>query len=147
MAPVLLAISCAGRSPQPLAALEPEPLEVDRSLRVRLLFGPEADLDLHVTDPKSETVYFGNSPSRGGGVLSGDVRCDAPAPRIEVVTFVKPETGRYRVGVDFAGSCKKVRDAVPFQIEVLGPHGRQQIDGTVERGRFEHIALEFELED
>ena len=88
------------------------------ALRVRLVFGAGADLDLYVTDPLQETVYFANSPSRAGGRLDHDRRCDDPAPRIETVTFPDPHAGVYRVGVDFPESCDRSRDPVAFAVVV-----------------------------
>ena len=77
-------------------------------LRVELVFGAGADLDLYVTDPAQETVYFANTPLAGsGGRLEADLRCDAAAtPRIETVVFASAPPGRYRVGVDRAGTCE-----------------------------------------
>ena len=46
-------------------------------LLLRLAFGAEADLDLYVTDPQLETLYYANTPVRSGGELLEDQRCDA----------------------------------------------------------------------
>src|SRR5262245_1845234 len=82
---VLAAVSCATPAPPAPPALElPAPAG---GLRVERHFGAEADLDLYVTDPLQETVYFANSPTRRGGRLEQDLRCDAATPRSEVVVF------------------------------------------------------------
>ena len=78
------------------------------ALRVELAFGQDADLDLYVTDPLQETVYFANTPSQQGGVLLDDRRCDSPPPRIETVVFEHPPPGRYRVGVDYPRRCRLI---------------------------------------
>jgi len=100
-----------------LVASAPAPL-APGALRVRLAFGAGADLDLYVTDPLQETVYFANNPSRAGGRLERDLRCDDSAPRIETVTFPDPHPGVYRVGVDFPESCERSRDPVAFAVVV-----------------------------
>lgn len=99
-----------------LAASE-APLDAG-ALRVRLIFGGAADLDLYVSDPLAETVYYANTPSASGGALTADRRCGDPAPRVEQVEFVAPPAGRYRVGVDFPERCGRGRDPVVYVLEV-----------------------------
>jgi hypothetical protein len=114
-------------------------------LRVRLAFGAGADLDLFVSDPWAEAVYFANSPSASGGALEEDRRCEHPAPRFEIVRFEQPPPGRYRVGVDYAEACGKARPA-PFVVELSYGAHRELRRGTLEPGRFEVIVMEFDLE-
>lgn len=144
-----IGLGCFARRPKPLVELVPAtvqaPSDGTDALRVRLRFGAEADLDLHVTDPKQETVYFGNNPSLGGGVLERDLRCDDPTPRTEVVTFAEPSPGRYRVGVDFIAKCRRVRGRVPYEVEVMRGEMRRSVEGEIAFGRFQHIVLEFDL--
>jgi hypothetical protein len=141
----LIVLGCIARAPEPLPGLEPGVAPEGDALVVRLHFGPEADLDLHVTDPDQETVYFGNNPSLGGGVLEADLRCDAPAPRTEVVHFAAPKPGRYRVGVDFITPCRRVRDPVPFEIEVTRGEVLEHLQGEARPNHFDPNALEFDL--
>ncbi len=138
-----IVVACA--SAEPLPAIPAAEGRAPGSLRVRLAFGEEADLDLFVTDPRLETVYFGNTPSLGGGVLAKDQRCEDPGPRVERVTFADPAPGRYRVGVEFAKSCGRVRGAVPFTLEVETDGRRREESGEVEPNAFLPIVLEFEL--
>ena len=129
------------------------PPEDPAALRILLSFGEEADLDLYITDPLQETVYFANSPSGSGGRLFEDLRCGAPAPRVEAVHFSNPLSGRYRIGVDFPESCGKQTRSVEesaFVIQVDCPHGVAedpflQRRGWLQRGRFEVIVVEFDL--
>ncbi|MBM4383027.1 MAG: hypothetical protein FJ091_06610 [Deltaproteobacteria bacterium] len=65
------------------AALAEAPLPSGGALRIRLAFGAQADLDLYVTDPLAETIYFANERAAAGGRLVADVRCDSKTPRIE----------------------------------------------------------------
>ena len=115
-------------------------------VRVRLVFGDSADLDLYVTDPRQETVYFANSPSRGGGRLDHDVRCDEPAPRIETVAFDAALPGRYRVGVDFPPvTCDGAKNAVAFVV-VFESHGqRREMRLSIRPGEFLPIVLEADV--
>ena len=147
-AAALLAAGCSALGPEPPGpgsdafwARAPEPPA--GQLVVRLAFGASADLDLYVTGPRAETVYFANSPSKLGGRLRADLRCDAPAPRIETVVFPIAPAGLYRVGVDFPERCRPSR-AAGFSVEVRSRAGRREIRGRIERGRFQPAVLEWQ---
>lgn len=115
-------------------------------LRVRLAFGAEVDLDLYVTDPSEETVYYANTPSRSGGALVEDQRCTHPAPRIETVRFPAPlAPGRYRIGVDYPRACDEGRAPAPFAVAIDGPGGRTTHRGLARHQVFEPIVLELEI--
>jgi hypothetical protein len=126
------------------AALARDPAPAPGALRVRLAFGAGADLDLFVTDPLAETVYFANSPSRSGGRLLRDQRCDAPAPRIETIVFDSPPPGRYRVGVDHPEACDG--NAAPAAFVLILEHAgrREERRGAVAPREFLPIVLELE---
>jgi len=152
-----MALGCASTGPSPaeLAArhealaqrLAAAPVEATGdSLVVRLAFDAEADLDLYVTDSAHETVYFGNSPSGSGGELLADLRCDAPAPRVETVVFAQRRRGAVRVGVDAPERCRKGVRLVPFVVEVRAGERRVLQRGVAVPGRFEVIALEIEVD-
>lgn len=127
-----LAGGCAAPAPpSPAPAAEPG------VLRVSLVFGGDADLDLYVTDPAQETVYYGNTPSRAtGGVLEADLRCDAPAPRVERVRFEAPPSGRYRIGVDHPERCRPGRAPARFRIVVEDGSDRLEREGEIALGEF-----------
>jgi uncharacterized protein YfaP (DUF2135 family) len=114
-------------------------------VRVQLFFGPEADLDLFVTDPMHEEVYFANSPSRLGGVFEADRRCQDPAPRVETVRFSPAPAGRYRVSVDYPVRCVSPgMAAVPFRVTVEANGTRQEIEGIAHFGATEPVVVEFD---
>lgn len=116
-------------------------------LRVALVFGQGADLDLYLTDPSQETVYYANTPSQvNGGRLAADLRCDAAATRVETIVFEGAPPGRYRVGVDRAETCAGGAAVEPFLVTVEAPGGeRRELRGEVPRGRFLPRVLEFSL--
>ena len=117
----------------------------ERDLVVRLAFGAEGDVDLYVTDPLLETVYFANREARSGGGIAQDVRCDAPAPRLEEVRFADPLPGRYRVGVDHPRRCDGGRDPVAYAVSVAAPGLWYETRGAIGVSVFEVIALEFDV--
>ena len=112
---------------------------------IELIFGPEADLDLYVSDPLHETAYFANTPVRSGGEHVGDVRCDAPAPRTEVVRWSAPLPGTYRVGVDFPERCESGVETARFRVRVTGAGGVRELQGEARFGRFDPRVLEFQI--
>jgi hypothetical protein len=115
-------------------------------LRVRLVFGDGADLDLYVTDPRQETVYFANNPTRSGGSLEVDVRCGAPAPRVETVTFRPALRGRYRVGVDFPERCgERAADLVPYVVTLEHVGVRREQRGAIGLREFRPIVIEADV--
>jgi hypothetical protein len=145
-------------------AVEPELVEAERlrawlervladrprpapdALRVYLAFAGDVDLDLYVTDPTQETVYFANTPSRAGGRLDADLQCSASAEgdRVERVRFAEPPPGRYRVSVDHPRSCGARRSA-GYALAV--EHGGRLTfhTGSVGLREFQLVSLEFEL--
>ena len=136
------AAACAGGTHPPPASdasgLRPG------TLRVRLEFGAEADLDLYVTGPSLETIYFAN-PLVQAGELDADRRCGDPAPRVETVTFEQALAGPYRVGIDFPERCRPGSGPVGYRLVFEGPGVREERSGQLELGRFEARSLEIEI--
>lgn len=114
------------------------------ALRFSLAFGTAADLDLFVTGPNHESVYFANTPSAIGGALEADLGCGVTTPRIETVTFADPPSGSYRVAVDFPNRCDERNDAVPFAVLVQrgGAAILAATRGAIRPGEFLTIVLE-----
>jgi len=131
-----------GTGAEAAAALRAAPAP-EGAVVVRLAFGAAGDLDLYVTGPDAETVYFANSPSKLGGRLAADHRCDAPAPRVETVVFPDLRPGAYRVGVDFPERCEGGRGALDFALDVRSPGGRREHRGRIAPGVFEPVVLEW----
>ncbi len=116
-------------------------------VRVRLAFGEGADLDLFVSDPRQETVYFANKRSRSGGVLGRDLRCPDPAPRIESVEFEAALAGRYRVGVDYPSACPGFAGEAAYVVEISRNGDTTVLRGLIEPLTFEHIVREFDVDE
>lgn len=131
---VTLGGGCARRNrlPEPPAV----PAVGGGGLVVTLAWDAPVDLDLYVTEPGLETVYFANRKSAHGGVLERDARCaDAPAgrraagatePRLEAIRWPAPPAGQYRVAVDFIETCGDRRIVVVSYRVVVDVDGRRQ---------------------
>ena len=144
----LLALGLAGCSDEPAPLPPPSAMgehpAAAHDVRVRLEFGAAADLDLFVTDPMHEEIYFANSLSRLGGVFEADRRCDDSAPRVETVRFSPAPAGRYRVSVDFPIRCRPGIEAAPYRVVVEANGEERRVEGTAHFGSLEHIVIEFE---
>lgn len=120
------------------------------ALRVTLLWAAPVDLDLYVTDPGQETVYFANTPSRSGGRLVEDVTCKSPrttgdAAR-EVVAWPSAAAGRYRVGIDFGHRCDhNAPNEVGFRVVADHDGRREEKVGRLGFERFDAVVLEIDL--
>ncbi len=127
--------------------LRAEPSAPVATLVVRLAFSREADLDLYVTDPRLETLYYANTPTLAGGALERDRRCtdEATDPvRVEVVRFESPPGGRYRVGVDYPHRCGG-DDVVAFALSIEVSGDRNLHAGLARWLDFTTIVTEFEV--
>jgi hypothetical protein len=111
----------------------------------KLAFGEEADLDIYVTDPLLETVYFANHRSKSGGRIIGDIRCDTEGPRMEEVRFADPLPGKYRVGIDLPERCDERQTPAAYAVSVDGPGVSRRIHGVIPLQYFEVVVLEFDL--
>src|SRR5262249_11501067 len=97
-------------------------------LVVRLLWSDPVDLDLYVTTPRGETIYYANP----GGVFVRDARCadGTGATHVEEARWRMPEPGRYRIGVDFPGPCTEGIRAAPYRLAVDAGGRRLEQTGT-----------------
>jgi hypothetical protein len=134
--------ACAHRAPAPaLAPAEPARPGVTVSLR----WTAPVDLDLYVTDPVLETLYFANPRTASGGLLERDARCAGrvAGEQVERARWTRPPPGRYRVGVDFPETCsgRAVEAAYSLSVEVDGR--REEMTGRARRGEREPAVLEF----
>ncbi len=115
------------------------------AVRIRLAFDAQADLDLYVTDPWQESLYFANNSVRSGGELDVDATCVDRAPRIETASFAAPPPGRNRVSVDFMARCEIGVTSVPYVIEVWARGQHRLVRSLAEFGQFDPLVLEFDV--
>jgi len=136
----LLAACASQRSAPPLVAPPAVVLPDQPGLTFILAWDAPVDLDLYVTDPTWETVYFGNNPSRSGARLTEDVRCPdvrGDGPFQEVVRIADPAPGGYRVGVDFMERCRGENEYVSFRVAtVFQGAAAQEKSGAIQIERF-----------
>ena len=145
----LSAAGCAPRAVAPAPPVVPTELPPLPGLSVLLTWSAPVDLDLYVTDPTAETVYFANTPTRTGARLLRDTRCQevgaAPTTYAEVADVPEPRPGRYRVGVDFIDDCSKKAETATFRVVVELAGARRETTGTIRLAQFQPIVVEFDI--
>jgi len=83
------------------------------------------DLDLHVTAPSGETIFFAHKKSKCGGMLDVDRRQDAPKPVENIVWTTKAPKGNYKVSVvNFSANH---RAATSFEVGIVKDGGEMEM--------------------
>jgi hypothetical protein len=146
---VFLAAGCARHTAPPPP---PPSLSLPASssgINVLLTWDAPVDLDLYLTDPTAETVYFANNPSRTGARLLRDTRCSdlgtTKGVLLEHASVPIPRAGRYRIGVDFIDACGSTQQPASFRVTVEFAGKRREAIGTIHLQEFQPIVLEFEI--
>jgi hypothetical protein len=104
--------------------LEREGAMIDAEVRISLIWNCRDDLDLHVTCPSGEEIWYSAKKSTCGGFLDVDMNASDPYSRNPVENIVwanNAPSGEYRVVVNNYCQRSGLRE-VPFilQIAVLG---------------------------
>jgi hypothetical protein len=137
-------------SKPPRVELPPPPPVVagESGMRVTLTWDSPVDLDLYLTDPTWETLYFGNNPTRTGATLVQKASCghDDAKPAVELARVFDPAPGPYRIGIDFIDACHSDLDQVPYRIVVDVDGQRREMTGEAGLARFDVVVMEFRLE-
>ena len=143
---VMLAAACARHVLAPPPSASPD--RAAAGVTVTLRWDAPVDLDLYVTDPVLETVYYANPRSASGGVLEADARCAGrpPGTQEERVRWTKPPSGRYRVGVDFPEACGARVDEAVWAMTVDVDGRRQETTGRAHLAERRPAVLEFDVE-
>jgi len=83
--------------------------------------GP-SDVDLHVTDPGGEEVYYGHRASASGGQLDHDANaaCNGEAPTVENVYWTTAPRGTFQARIHAYDMCGAPQMPVTLSISVGG---------------------------
>lgn len=103
-------------------------------VQVTLTWQAEVDVDLYVTDPAGDTVYYGNRSVRSGGELDRDNRCgDFEWGRPENVYWPQAgaPAGTYTVQVRYYGACGAEDPTVAWTVRVIVGGTAQSFTGAL----------------
>ena len=103
-------------------------------LRINLQWETACDLDLHVTDPCGNEIYFSNTRgSCHGGIGTLDVDANAGgrthAHPQENIYWLSPAAGNYKVVVVYYAR-RVVSGTVPFSVSIIDQNGRRNFRGV-----------------
>jgi hypothetical protein len=118
------------------------------AIQITLLWLGDADIDLHVTDPFGEEIYFGHDTSASGGFLDHDtIPCGSGIPQpVENVFWPTggAPSGHYMVAVHYYSRCE-TPFTTPFEVIVrLDGQIYDRITGSInESERLEVTAFDY----
>ena len=103
-------------------------------VQVTLTWQADVDVDLYVTDPAGDTVYYGNRSVSSGGELDRDNMCgDFEWGRPENVFWPQAgaPSGTYAVKVRYYGSCASGDPDVAWTVRVIAGGAAQSFTGVL----------------
>lgn len=106
-------------------------------VQVTLIWNTLNDLDLHVTDPAGEEVYFNHPFSASGAILDVDANlgCNrnitpSPVENIFWPTGAAPR-GAFRVEVNYYEHCRGALETDSYTVRVLVDGKLEEFTGTL----------------
>ncbi|MEO8293977.1 MAG: hypothetical protein ABI613_00585 [Gemmatimonadota bacterium] len=103
-------------------------------VQVSVAWDAPTDVDLHVTDPSSEEIYFGNKTSASGGTLDLDSNAACTIDNVDNENVVWPTgtapSGTYTVDLVYWSACSQPQSNYTVTILVKG-QAPQVFSGTL----------------
>ncbi len=134
-------------------ACQANPVQIDNSAGLQLIVGlhwqESLDLDMFLTDPAGETVYFANRLAKSGVRMGQRTSCtdiaQAPGPYFETIEIPNAIPGRYRVSVDFIKDCDHTDLEADFSVTLKNHAGNElgNTKSTVKYRLLNPVAWEF----
>ena len=93
------------------------------NVQITVAWQSSSDIDLHVTDPNNEEVFYGHRNSASGAVLDRDANaaCNQSPPTVENVYWgTQPMPGQYRIRVVAYDMCGSPSTPATVSISVGG---------------------------
>lgn len=104
---------------------------------ITLSWSGAADLDLHVTDPYAETIYYFHPTSESGGSLQQDGECAGSGDHQETVSYPSgmAASGMYQISIHYFRACGSAND-VTWNVKVDSDKGTQNYSGNIHPGDY-----------
>ncbi|MEH6405371.1 MAG: hypothetical protein V7750_18510 [Sneathiella sp.] len=123
-----------------------------KELTVELSWTLPVDLDLFLTGPAGETVYFANRKARSGVVMGSMMGCQSvekrSPPYTETVHIPNAEMGIYRISVDYIKDCGSNSLQADFKLRLMDSKTGLQLgqgQSTVKYRLLDTVSWEFEV--
>jgi hypothetical protein len=105
-------------------------------IQVTLSWNTVDDLDLYVTDPSGQTVFYGVPQIASGGQLDLDANSgcsEANASPIENIFWPTSQapTGNYSIVVQLFSRCVESSNDIPFEVQLLVQGNTQTFTGSI----------------
>lgn len=127
--------------PETLASPTAEPTRVGNlgtgDVQVTLIWNSYNDLDLWVTDPKGETIFYDHPASASGGQLDVDANyncvMNVTSNPIENIFWPAGSAplGTYSIGVKYYQHCSSAPSSDTYTVRLLVDGKSQEFTGTV----------------
>jgi len=109
---------------------------------VSLLWNTTDDIDLYVTSPLGDTVYYGNKISYSGGELDVDRQVDTFVVNpVENIYWDNPPRGTYTVKVNMYR--KRTSGSVPIQVRVVIDNEAEIYNLSIDSGMVDVCTFEY----
>ena len=121
-------------------------------LVLHLSWQAPVDLDLFLTGPSGETIYFGNRKARTGYHINNETTCDTLAPtglHRESATIPHAAAGLYRVSVDYIFDCGSGIEDLNASVSFTNKSTSKTLGGksfSVSLQKLKTVAWEFEVQ-
>lgn len=105
-------------------------------IQVTLRWATTDDLDLYVTDPAGQVVFYGNPSIASGGQLDVDANAgcgESNQTPIENIFWPPSQapTGAYKIEVNLYSRCNPGNNPIPFEVRLLVRGEVQTLTGSV----------------
>lgn len=106
-------------------------------IQIELNWEGAADLDLHVTDPYGETVYYFRPFNQSGGAYQDDRECFNNNGQSERVVYGSgfAAAGLYQVSIHYFHPCGDARD-IRWNLNVTADNRSENYSGTIKPGEY-----------
>jgi hypothetical protein len=106
-------------------------------IQIELTWDGDADLDLHVTDPYGETLYYFHPNSQSGGTFEDDRECYNNNGQPERVLYNdgNAAAGNYQISIHYFRPCGEARD-VHWNLNVTADNKSSSYSGTISAGQY-----------
>lgn len=109
-----------------LGAYEDAPADIVEvgtgEVQVSVSWDADSDVDLHVTDPAGDEVYYGQPETLSGGTLDLDSNagCSIDGVNNENITWAVAPNGTYTVRLDYFQSCEVAETSYVVTVQRMG---------------------------
>jgi hypothetical protein len=125
-------------SANPVRAITVGDFPANGRIQIELTWDGNADLDLHVSDPYGETLYYFHPSSQSGGRFEDDRECynNNGQPERIIYNDGSAAAGAYQISIHYFRPCGEAAD-VHWNLSVTADNRSQNYSGTIKPGEYQ----------